>query len=358
MKLLFRCYLIRYIRNLIQFCTMESTHICQLYKYDHDFFLITKNSPDFFAKEFVENTLGQDNVSWLNFHGLNDKKSIDILCEHLSIDKLTVEDIYTEKRRPKLEEYPNYMFFSVRSALPSENNDTLLQQEQISFILGKNYLISFQEKSSDHFPDVRDRIEKKRGKIRLKGSDFLLFRMLEAIVDNYFEVLDDITDSIQQLEIQLLSHAENDTLKIIEFQKRKLIELRKIVLPLKEVTFQLDKLESPFIMRDNHHYFADLKENCLSVLEEIDANKQILEGMANLYYAMQGQRMNEIMRVLTVVSAIFIPLTFIVGVYGMNFKYMPELEYPYGYYTVVGVMILISVVLLLIFVKRGWLRRK
>jgi magnesium transporter len=234
----------------------------------------------------------------------------------------------------------------------------VLQQEQISFILGKNYLISFQQKSSEHFTDVRDRIEKKRGKIRSKGADFLLFRMLDAIVDNYFEVLVDITDSIEKLEMKLIRVANSDTLKMIEFQKRKLIELRKIVLPLKDVAFQLEKTQSQFINSDNHPYFADLKENCLAVLEEIDANKQILEGMANLYYAIQGQRMNEIMKVLTVVSAIFIPLTFIVGVYGMNFKYMPELEYKYGYYTIVAIMFAISISLLLFFVKRGWLKKK
>ena len=205
---------------------------------------------------------------------------------------------------------------------------------------------------------MRDRIEKKRGKIRHKGADFLLFLMLDAIVDNYFEVLVDITDSIEKLEMKLIRVANSDTLKMIEFQKRKLIELRKIVLPLKDVAFQLEKTQSQFINSDNHPYFADLKENCLSVMEEIDANKQILEGMANLYYAIQGQRMNEIMKVLTVVSAIFIPLTFIVGVYGMNFKYMPELEYKYGYYTIVAIMFAISISLLLFFVKRGWLKRK
>jgi magnesium transporter len=319
---------------------------------------VTKNTPEYFASEFVENAIDEDYVSWLNFHGLQDRDNIEKLCEHLSIERLSVEDIYTEKRRPKLEEYPHYMFFSVRSALPDDNNTFILQQEQISFILGKNYLISFQDKSSDHFLDVRDRIERKRGKIRFKGPDFLLFRMLDAIVDNYFEVLEDITESIEKLEYKLLRSANSDTLKMIEFQKRKLIELRKIVLPLKDVTFQLDKMHSPFLEAENHHYFSDLKENCLAVLEEIDANKQILEGMANLYYAVQGQRMNEIMKVLTVVSAIFIPLTFIAGVYGMNFKHMPELEYPYGYYTVVGAMFLIAATLLTIFVKRGWLKRK
>jgi magnesium transporter len=337
---------------------MDENLSCQLYRYDQEFFLVTRNTPEFFATEFIEIARDESQVTWLNYHYLANREPIEKLCEHLHIERLSVEDIYTEKKRPKLEEYANYMFFSVRSALPAENNIFVLQQEQISFILGKNYLISFQQKSSEHFTDVRDRIEKKRGKIRYKGADFLLFRMLDAIVDNYFEVLVDITDSIEKLEMKLIRVANSDTLKMIEFQKRKLIELRKIALPLKDVAFQLEKTQSQFINSDNHPYFADLKENCLAVLEEIDANKQILEGMANLYYAIQGQRMNEIMKVLTVVSAIFIPLTFIVGVYGMNFKYMPELEYKYGYYTIVAIMFAISISLLLFFVKRGWLKKK
>ena len=337
---------------------MDENLSCQLYRYDQEFFLVTRNTPEFFATEFIEIARDENQVTWLNFHTISNRESIEKLCEHLHIERLSVEDIYTEKKRPKLEEYANYMFFSVRSALPAENNIFVLQQEQISFILGKNFLISFQQKSSEHFTDVRDRIEKKRGKIRSKGADFLLFRMLDAIVDNYFEVLVDITDSIEKLEMKLIRVANSDTLKMIEFQKRKLIELRKIVLPLKDVAFQLEKTQSQFINSDNHPYFADLKENCLAVMDEIDANKQILEGMANLYYAIQGQRMNEIMKVLTVVSAIFIPLTFIVGVYGMNFKYMPELEYKYGYYTIVAILFIISISLLLIFVKRGWIKRK
>jgi magnesium transporter len=336
---------------------MENKQTCQLYKYDKEFYFISKESPEYFAREFVQNAIDSDYVSWLNYHDLTEKGPIEHLCDHLSIDKLSVEDIYAEKRRPKIEEYQNYIFFSIRSALPSSDTEAILKQEQVSFILGNNYLISFQSKASDHFSDVRDRIEKKRGKIRFKGPDFLLFRMLEAIVDNYYEVLEDITDAIQLLELKVLRSANSENLKMIEFEKRKLVELRKIVLPLKEVTFQLEKLQSPFLQVENRHYFADLKENCFAVLEEIEANKQILEGMANLYYAVQGQRMNEIMKVLTVVSAIFIPLTFIVGVYGMNFKYMPELEYHYGYYTVVGIMFTISVTLLIVFIKRGWLKR-
>jgi magnesium transporter len=337
---------------------MNTDKTCQLYKYDKEFYFISKNTPEYFASEFVENSIDPDYVSWLNFHVLEPRAAIEQLCEHLEIDKLSVEDIYTEKRRPKLEEYPSYMFFSIRSALPLSDDSTSLQQEQITFILGKNYLLSFQTKSSDHFTDVRDRIERKRGKIRMKGPDFLLFRMLEAVIDNYFEVLEDITDQIESLENMLINTGGSHTLQSIENQKRKLVELRKIVLPIRDVTQQLDKHKSPFLDQDNHHYFSELKENCLAVIEEIDANKQILEGMANLYYAIQGQRMNEIMKVLTVVSSIFIPLTFIAGVYGMNFEHMPELKYKYGYYTVVGVMFFIALTLFFIFIGRGWLKKQ
>ena len=337
--------------------TDEKNTSCQVYKYDNDFFLVTKNSPEYFAKEFVSTEIQKDQVVWLNFHDISDRLSIEKLGESLSIDKLSIEDIFKEKHRPKLEEYPNYLFFSIRSALPDEKNIFILEQEQISFILGEHYLISFQAKKSDHFTDVRMRIEKNRGKIRVKGPDFLLFRMLEAIIDNYFEVLEHITDTIEELELRILHNTTSDTLKMIELQKRKLNELRKIVIPLKEATSQLEKSQSPLIDAANHYYFTDLRENCLSVLEEIDSNKQILDGMNNLYYAIQGQRMNEIMKLLTIISAIFIPLTFIAGIYGMNFKNIPELETQNGYFITIGVMLLVAILSIFYFKKRGWLKR-
>jgi magnesium transporter len=181
--------------------------------------------------------------------------------------------------------------------------------------------------------------------------------MLDAITDNYFEVLEEIVESIERIEKRLIRDAKSDTLKSIEIQKRKLIELRKIVFPLKDITNQLEKMNSPFLEEENRYYFSELKDNCLTVLEEIDANKQILEGLANLYYAVQGQRMNEIMKLLTVVSAIFIPLTFIAGIYGMNFENIPELKLKNGYFIAWGVMIMIAVVLLIYFKRRGWLKR-
>ncbi len=329
----------------------------QLYKYNATFYSVKQESSSYFADEFLESELDNDHVAWLNFHGIEDTESIEQLCHKLGIDKLTIESIHKQVRRPKVEEYSKYMSFHVMSALPKELGNPFLHQDQISFLMGENYLISFQDKPSDHFPDVRDRIEKGRGKIRAKGSDFLMFRMLEAIIDNYFEVLEEISSQIETIDAQLHLTQDKSILASIELEKRKLIELRKIAQPMRDVTNQLENSESPFIQSSNRHYFRSLRSSCMSVLEEIDANKQILEGMANLYYAAQGQRMNEIMRVLTVVSSIFIPLTFIVGVYGMNFEHMPELKYTYGYYSVIAFMFALSIGLVVLFIKRGWIKK-
>jgi magnesium transporter len=329
----------------------------QLYKYNATFYSVKKDEPSYFAQEFLESEIDKDHIAWLNFHGIEDSESIEHLCQKLGIDKLSIENIHRQVRRPKVEEYGKYMSFYVMSALPKEVNNPYLHEDQISFLMGTNYLISFQDKPSDHFTDVRDRIEKGRGKIRTKGTDFLMFRMLEAIIDNYFEVLEEISVQIESIDQKLHKVQDKSILTSIELEKRKLIELRKIAQPMRDITNQLENSESPFIENINRHYFRSLRSSCMSVLEEIDANKQILEGMANLYYAAQGQRMNEIMRVLTVVSSIFIPLTFIVGVYGMNFEHMPELKYQYGYYTVIGGMFLLGLGLLIYFIKRGWLKK-
>jgi magnesium transporter len=330
---------------------------CQLYTYNDDSYLMTKNSVSYYASNFIEKELKEGKVNWLNIHGLHDRENIEILCNNLGVESLSFHEIYENIKRPKLEEYPSYLFFSIRSALPQTKNQNWLNEEKISFVLNHNFLISFQEKSSDHFTDVRDRIENKRGKIRIKKTDFLMYRLLDAIVDNYYEVLDDIVEKIEKIESIILVNPKTDTLQKIEYQKRKLVQLRKIVFPLKEISSQLEKMNNSILDESNRYYFAELKENCLTILEEIDANKQILEGLASLYYAAQGQRMNEIMKLLTVVSAIFIPLTFLVGVYGMNFENMPELKMQNGYYFAWFLMIAIALILIFYFYKRGWLKK-
>jgi magnesium transporter len=333
----------------------DSKNTCQTYKYHEESYILTKNTTAYFAKQFACNEIEKDKVVWLNFHSIEDRKDIEQLCKSLKIDQLSIEDIYEENNRPKIEEYEEYLYFSIRSALPNKTGKNL-EQEQISFFLGENYLISFQEKSSDHFTSVRERIEKNKGKIRVKGPDFLLFRMLEAIIDNYFEVIEEISQRVIDLEKYCLKNTDSDTLQMIEKEKRKLVELKKIVTPLKETTSQLQKSNSKLINNKNHYVFSDLLEGCLSVLDEIESNKQLLEGITNLYFAMQGQRMNEIMKMLTIVSSIFIPLTFIAGIYGMNFQFMPELNSKYGYFFTLIIMSLISIILILYFRKKGWFK--
>jgi magnesium transporter len=185
----------------------------QLYKYNATFYSIKQESSAYFSNEFLETELDNDHVAWLNFHGIDETESIEHLCQKLGIDKLSIENIHHQVRRPKIEEYAKYMSFYVMSALPKEDENTYIHQDQISFLMGENYLISFQDKPSDHFTDVRDRIEKGRGKIRTKGPDFLMFRLLEAIIDNYFEVLEEISIQIESIESKL--HIVHNTLLVL-----------------------------------------------------------------------------------------------------------------------------------------------
>lgn len=327
----------------------------QLYQYSQEFFAVRTEDVHHICTDFEPNAIDTDYVYWLNFHNLQDRDSLELLCQKLGLDKLSIESIFLPLRRSKVEEYPNYLFFQIHTL--RNNSASASETEKLSFIVGKSFLFSFQDHQGQHFGEVRDRIEKSKGKIRSQKSDFLLFRLLDALIDEIFVKTNEVSDQIDILDEGIHTNMKSELLRGIETQKRELIELRKLIQPLKDLLSGLENMEHHLIEPANKHYFKNLRNSCTSLLEDIDAHKQILESLSNLYYAAQGQRMNEIMRVLTVVSSIFIPLTFIVGVYGMNFKYMPELEYPHGYYTVIGVMILLSIAMLIYFIKRGWLKR-
>lgn len=327
----------------------------QLYKYSQEFFAVQNEEVHQICSDFEPSAIDTDYVYWLNFHNLQDRQALELLCQKLKLDKLSMESIFLPLRRSKVEEYPNYLFFQIHTL--RNNAPTAAETEQLSFVVGKSFLLSFQDHQGQHFSDVRERIEKSKGKIRSQKSDFLLFRLLDALIDEIFVKTKEVSDQIDVIDAGIHSNMKSHLLHEIETQKRELIELRKLIQPIKDLLAVLENMDHPLIDPSNKHYFKNLRNSCTSLLEDVDAHKQILDSLSNLYYAAQGQRMNEIMKVLTVVSSIFIPLTFIVGVYGMNFKYMPELEYPYGYYTVVLIMILIGVGLLSYFIKRGWLKR-
>lgn len=333
---------------------------CQLYQYNSTECHLKEGDEAFFAASF-STLLEPDKVAWLNYHKTTDTDNISKLFESLQIERFLLEDIQSDFSRAKIEEFDNYLFFKIKSVLPQKNKPQLVE-EKLSFILGENYVVSIQERSSDHFPDIRNRLENNVGKVRAKGADFLLFKLLDAIVENYFETLENIVKEVERLDQLILTQKMADSnlrtyLKMIEFQKRRLVQLRKIVSPLKEVGSQIQHLKITIITKESRSYYSKINESCTWLLEEIDANKQILEGLTNLCYSINDQKMNQIIKLLTLVSTIFIPLTFIVGVYGMNFRNMPELEMKNAYWVVWGIMILLAIGMLYYFQRKGWFRK-
>jgi magnesium transporter len=321
----------------------------QLYSFTDEHYTIQRNIDDF---SFLTHSADSDQTHWLNFHYIPEHDELIKLAKSADLHRTTREDIFELQQRPKVEEFKNYLYFAVASVLPSKPGE--LKTEQISFVLGKNHLISIQEISRDHFQSVRERIKLNTGIVRTKKADYLLYRLLDALIDNYFSILDAISQDIEKIDFEITSNHSAQTLQRIEESKRELIYLRRIIVPFKEIVSRLDKGFPEHIDPSNAPYFNDLKDNTFNLLDEIDTQKQILDSLAQLHFAAISHRMNEVMKMLTMVGTIFIPLTFIVGVYGMNFDVMPELRWKYGYLLTWVGMIAISVGLLIYFRKRKW----
>lgn len=327
----------------------------QIYQYNGKEISKTKFDTREFINEFSFDSLPEDKVTWINFYVMDDFAPIHDFCKQQKYDALIYQNIYERDNRPQYEDFDDYLFFSIKSAIPSSIKANKIYQDELNFILGKNYLISFQSKPSDNFGQVRERLENDIGIIREKKMDFLLFKLLDAIGDSYYNVIDNCTSVIEELDEVITKNTDPMILSRIEVEKRKLIELRRIVVPLKEIVIAIESEKNNLISSQTKHYFSNLKQSCTGIIEEIESNKNALDGLTNLYYAVQGQRMNEVMKMLTIVSTIFIPLTFIAGIYGMNFHFMPELDMKYGYFITWGVMILIAALLLVYFKRKGWL---
>jgi magnesium transporter len=290
---------------------------------------------------------------WLNIHGIHDTQVVRQICNRYNIHRLVIRDVIDTNQRPKIQEFENSVFLSVKSILPSDTSK--LNVEQISFILTENALISFQEKKSDHFKHIRERLRKKVGLVRNKEADFLLFLLLEAIIHSYYESVDSIEENIDTMMSNVANWAaDTSTIHDIEKHRKELFKLNKQLKPLKDALATIDKLNSTLIKPEQRSYFFDLKEQTLDLIETIESLKQRLESAVNLFFSMQGHKMNQIMKTLTVVATIFIPLTFIVGVYGMNFDNMPELHYKWGYYAVWAVMLSIVLGMVLYIRWKKW----
>ena len=321
----------------------------QLFVYGPNFF---KEEAEF-DFESLEDIPKDENNYWLNLHGIHEPDKVKTLCDALGIHNLTIQDILDVNQRPKFQEFENYVFFSSKSMLPSAGVE--IETEQMSFVLGSNYLISFQEEKRDHFDHVRNRIRENIGIVRERGVDYLLFLLYEAILDNYFTTLSNIDKIIDEMDLANLDNDPSpEVLNAIELQKRNVSEIKKTLLPLREFVMKIERENLSFIQPNTIKYYYELKDLCLTLLDTCDHLNLRLESGVNLFFSVQGQRMNQIMKTLTVVSTVFIPLTFIAGIYGMNFVNMPELQWHWGYYGVWVVMLLMVAAMMRYFRKRKW----
>jgi magnesium transporter len=293
-------------------------------------------------------------TSWINVDGVHDMTVIEKLGQHFLIHPLTLEDTVNTAQRPKLEEFDDYLYMALKM-LTWDDEAGRLRAEQVSLVLGHHFLISFQEAEGDVFAPVRTRIRQGRGRLRRSGGDYLAYALIDSVVDHYFVVLELLGEKIEALEEQLYANDGDDPLAAIFRLKQEMIYLRKQIGPLREPLSQLHKSENPLIQEKHRVFFADVYDHLLQALEVVESLRDVLSGLQDLYISMTGQRMNEIMKVLTIIATIFIPITFVAGIYGMNFEVMPELKWRWGYFAVWGVFAAIGSAMLVYFKRRRWL---
>jgi magnesium transporter len=292
-------------------------------------------------------------VTWINIDGMANVEVLEKIGKYFSIHPLILEDIQNTEQRPKMEDLDGYLYISlkmIRSPLPGKE----IRLEHVSLTIGPNYLLSFQEDPGDVFDPVRERI-RKDGKIRKLGPDYLAYTLIDNIVDNYFIVMERMEERVEDLEEELVENASPQSMEKINQLKKDMIFLRKAVWPLREVITGLERSDSPLIKDETLIYLRDVYDHIIQVMDTMETYRDMVSGMIDIYLSGLSYKMNEIMKVLTLIATIFIPLTFIVGVYGMNFRDMPELSYRYGYYMVWGVMIGIVVIMLTYFRKKKWI---
>ncbi|MGB3477866.1 MAG: magnesium/cobalt transporter CorA [bacterium] len=321
--------------------------------------LIDYNETEFQEKEVkkIEECFpfkDKPSVTWINIDGLHDIDLIEKIGKHFGLHPLILEDILNTEQRPKIEDFEKYMFIVLKMIYYNEKeNET--KAEQVSLILGTNFVISFQEKPGDVFDPLRERIKKAKGRIRKAEADYLLYSLLDSIIDSYFSVLEKFGDRIENLEEMVVTEPKPGSLKAIHELKREMIYLRKSVWPLREVINNFGKAESPLVHKSTNIYLRDIYDHTIQIIDTIETFRDMLSGMHDTYLSSISNRMNEIMKVLTIFAAIFIPLTFIAGVYGMNFQFMPELSWRWGYFGVWGVILAVGLSMLFYFKRKKWL---
>jgi len=293
-------------------------------------------------------------TTWINIDGLHDISILEKIQKHFSIHPLVMEDILNSHQRPKTEDMEDYIFV-VLKMLSFDPDQSDVKSEQVSFLLGPKYVISFQERFGDVFEPVRERIRKSKGRIRKMGVDYLLYALIDVIIDNYFVVLENIAEKIEELENAVMSNPTQEILNDIHRLKSSMTGLRKSVWPLREMIGNLSKGGSKLIEERTEVYLRDLYDHTIQVTDSIDTYRDMLSGLQDVYLSSISNKMNEVMKVLTIFAAIFIPLTFIAGIYGMNFDYIPELKWKYSYFVLWGFFLLVGGGMLGYFRKKKWI---
>ena len=293
-------------------------------------------------------------VTWINVEGLRRVDLIETIGTHFELHPLLIEDILTTAQRPKIEDYKETLLI-VFKMLSYDSKLDKLRTEHVSLILHKHYVISFQEGArGDLFDPVRQNIREKKGKIREKGTDFLVYSILDAIVDNYFSILERVGERLERIESDVVKNPKPMILHTVQRLRRRMAELRRSIWPLREVTSSLAKGDSPLVAERTRIYFRDVYEHIIQVIETMETNRDVIAGLVDVYLSSVSNRMNEIMKVLTVITTLFIPLTFITGLYGMNFAYMPGLNARWGYPVVLVLMFGVFSGMLVYFRNRKW----
>ncbi len=296
----------------------------------------------------------KDTVTWLNVDGLHNAAIMKEIAETFDLDTLVLAEVMQTQARPRVLEYDNCILITIKMMQQNEDTHQIIV-ENLSLILTESVLISFQEKRGDVFEPVRERIRKQKKRIRNGGTDYLAFALLDIVIDNYLYVLSVLGEKIETLEDNLLINPNEVVINEINKYKRELNFLRKSIKPAKEMIFVLAKMESEFINESSYVHFKELEDNISQANEVSDSYREILSDQLNIYHTTISSKLNDVMKFLTVFSVIFIPLTFIAGIYGTNFDFLPELHFKYSYFIMLGVMVIVALGMLLYFKRNKWL---
>ena len=298
--------------------------------------------------------LDPNRITWLDIDGLDDTSIVTSVGERFHLHPLLLEDVLNTDHRPKLEEYPEQLFVVAKMLSLDEETEGIVD-EQISLVLGKGYVVTFQEKPGDVLDPIRDRIRHNTGRVRKMGADYLLYALLDVIVDNYFLIVEDLGERIEALERKISVRPGNEDLLTIQEIRSLLITVARYSTPVRELAGRMNTVQSDLVGKGTRRYINDLQDHTVYIAESINTFRDMLTNLENTYHAAQNMRMTQVMKLLTIISTIFIPLTFVVGIYGMNFDHMPELRWKYGYFIVMGIMAVIAGIMLMWFRRKRWL---